>query len=86
LQGEEADVVVASLVRSNSKGTVGFLREPERINVLLSRARDGLILIGNSTTLRNASSAAARKHWSVVLDQLEASGSLPAAQAQPRVA
>ncbi|WIA14242.1 hypothetical protein OEZ85_002778 [Tetradesmus obliquus] len=75
-EGEEADVVVASLVRSNSKGSVGFLREPERINVLLSRARDGLILIGNTTTLRNASSAAARKHWGVVLDQLEASSSI----------
>lgn len=75
-QGEESDIVVASLVRSNSKGSVGFLREPERINVLLSRARNGLILIGNSTTLRNASNAAARQHWGVVLDQLEASGSI----------
>lgn len=69
-------MVVASLVRSNSKGSVGFLREPERINVLLSRARHGLILTGNATTLRNASSAAARKHWGVVLDQLAASNSI----------
>jgi hypothetical protein len=70
--------VVASLVRSNSKGTVGFLRETERINVLLSRARDGLILIGNTKTLRNASSTDARKHWGVVLDQLGASHSIVA--------
>ncbi|KAL6759021.1 P-loop containing nucleoside triphosphate hydrolase protein, partial [Haematococcus lacustris] len=43
-QGEELDIVVASLVRSNSAGKVGFLKEPERINVLLSRARHGMIL------------------------------------------
>lgn len=41
-QGEEADVVIASLVRSNKDRSVGFLREPERINVLLSRARHGV--------------------------------------------
>jgi superfamily I DNA and/or RNA helicase len=50
-QGEESDVVIASLVRSNDSGSVGFLKEPERINVLLSRARHGLVLIGNSNTL-----------------------------------
>ena len=43
-------------------------REPERINVMLSRARNGLVMIGNSQTLENASSAEARKHWSVVRD------------------
>ena len=75
-QGEEADIVVASLVRSNSQGKVGFLKEPERINVLLSRARHGMILIGNSSTLRSASSAEARKHWGVVLDNLEHSGAV----------
>lgn len=41
-------------------------REPERINVMLSRARNGLVMIGNSSTLRNASSAEARKHWGKV--------------------
>lgn len=75
-QGEEADVVVASLVRCNKAGRVGFLREPERINVLLSRARQGLIIIGSAHTLRNASNPAARKHWGVVLDLLEASGKI----------
>jgi hypothetical protein len=75
-QGEEADVVVVSLVRSNSTGSVGFLREPERINVLLSRARCGLIMVGNATMLRNASSHAARHHWGVVLDKLQAAGAI----------
>ncbi|GFR50032.1 hypothetical protein Agub_g12193 [Astrephomene gubernaculifera] len=73
-QGEESDVVIASLVRSNDAGSVGFLREPERINVLLSRARHGMLLIGNSHTLRHAKHPEARRHWGRVLDALEAEG------------
>lgn len=46
-QGEEARIVIASLVRSNAAGKIGFLGEPQRVNVLLSRARDALILVGN---------------------------------------
>ena len=63
--------MIASLVRCNDAGNVGFLREPERINVLLSRARHGLILIGSASTLRNAKSAEARRHWGKVLGLLE---------------
>lgn len=50
-QGEESDLVIASLVRSNPRGDIGFLKEPQRVNVLLSRAKLGMILIGNSETL-----------------------------------
>lgn len=46
-QGEEARIIIASLVRSNAAGKIGFLYEPQRVNVLLSRARDALILVGN---------------------------------------
>ena len=42
--------MVASLTRSNKSNAIGFMDSPERLNVLLSRARDGLILIGNSQT------------------------------------
>ncbi|KAJ6542569.1 hypothetical protein B0H19DRAFT_302681 [Mycena capillaripes] len=49
-QGEESDIVVASLTRSNPNNDIGFMFAPERLNVLLSRARDALILIGNSDT------------------------------------
>ncbi|KAG6371175.1 P-loop containing nucleoside triphosphate hydrolase protein [Boletus reticuloceps] len=49
-QGEESDIVIASLTRSNKSNAIGFMDSPERLNVLLSRARDGLILIGNSQT------------------------------------
>ncbi|KAI9888232.1 MAG: hypothetical protein M1814_000943 [Vezdaea aestivalis] len=49
-QGEESEIVVVSLTRCNKRGDIGFLSAPERLNVLLSRARDGMILIGNSDT------------------------------------
>ncbi|KAJ5561386.1 hypothetical protein N7461_000147 [Penicillium sp. DV-2018c] len=49
-QGEEAKVVVISLVRSNPHNTCGFLRTSNRINVLLSRAQHGMYIIGNSMT------------------------------------
>ncbi|KAJ5264543.1 hypothetical protein N7505_007336 [Penicillium chrysogenum] len=52
-QGEEAKVIVVSLVRSNAKRKVGFLRIENRINVLLSRAQHGMYLIGNSETYLN---------------------------------
>jgi hypothetical protein len=53
-QGEEADIVIVSLVRSNADGNIGFLREPERVNVMLSRAKHCEIIIGNSGTLQQA--------------------------------
>ena len=49
-QGEEAKVVVISLVRSNKEQQCGFLRTPNRINVLLSRAKHGMYIIGNADT------------------------------------
>ena len=49
-QGEEAKVVIVSLVRSNEQRRPGFLNTSNRINVLLSRARHGMYLIGNSST------------------------------------
>ncbi|KAH8358800.1 hypothetical protein KR093_002543 [Drosophila rubida] len=50
-QGLEADIVVLSLVRSNAHRRIGFLFEPNRICVALSRARYGLYIIGNMETL-----------------------------------
>ncbi|KAG2458417.1 ZNFX1 protein, partial [Polypterus senegalus] len=46
-QGEENDIIILSLVRSNLEGRVGFLQIPNRICVALSRARKGLFCIGN---------------------------------------
>ncbi|KAI1935491.1 hypothetical protein LOZ12_005733, partial [Ophidiomyces ophidiicola] len=49
-QGEESEIVLVSLTRSNRANDIGFMASPERVNVLLSRARNALILIGNAKT------------------------------------
>ncbi|KAA8635550.1 hypothetical protein SMACR_09204 [Sordaria macrospora] len=49
-QGEQAKVIIISLVRSNKKSKVGFLKLKNRINVLLSRVQHGMYLIGNAAT------------------------------------
>lgn len=51
-QGLEADIVLLSLVRSNPSGQIGFLRQPNRVCVALSRARLALYMIGNMDTLQ----------------------------------
>ncbi|KAJ8336970.1 hypothetical protein SKAU_G00381900 [Synaphobranchus kaupii] len=50
-QGEENDIVILSLVRSNKEGRVGFLNIPNRVCVALSRAKKALFCIGNMTML-----------------------------------
>ncbi len=47
VQGREADIAIVSLVRSNSRGDIGFLREWRRLNVALSRGRHSLFIIGD---------------------------------------
>ena len=49
-QGEESDIVIASLTRSNEAAEIGFMAAPQRLNVLLSRARLALIMVGNADT------------------------------------
>ena len=50
-QGEENDIILLSLVRSNSEGKLGFLAEDNRVCVLLSRAKMGLYVMGNFSML-----------------------------------
>lgn len=52
-QGREKEAVVISLVRSNTKGELGFLTDTRRMNVALTRARRKLIVFGDSSTLAN---------------------------------
>lgn len=49
-QGEEAKIIIISLVRSNSQNKCGFLSTSNRINVLMSRAKHGCYILGNSET------------------------------------
>ncbi len=50
-QGQERDVIIISLVRSNDAGQIGFLRDLRRMNVAMTRARMKLIIIGDVPTL-----------------------------------
>ena len=50
-QGQERDIIVISLVRSNDEGQIGFLRDLRRMNVAITRARMKLIILGDATTM-----------------------------------
>ena len=50
-QGQERDVILISLVRSNDEGQIGFLKDLRRMNVAMTRARMKLIILGNKNTM-----------------------------------
>jgi AAA domain len=53
-QGQETDVVVFSSVRSNGMNELGFVRDPRRLCVALTRARRGLVIVGNPRVLQTS--------------------------------
>ena len=65
-QGEENDIILLSLVRSNSEGRIGFLGDSNRICVALSRARQGFYCIGNFNLLTSQC-----KLWKEICDDLK---------------
>ncbi|OPL33671.1 hypothetical protein AM593_03558, partial [Mytilus galloprovincialis] len=65
-QGEENEIILLSLVRSNDNGDIGFLRRGNRICVALSRAKKGLYIIGNSKTLTKDC-----KEWQTVVKKIK---------------
>ena len=50
-QGQERDVIILSLVRSNDEGQIGFLRDLRRMNVAITRARMKVIILGDRKTM-----------------------------------
>jgi ATP-dependent RNA/DNA helicase IGHMBP2 len=50
-QGQEKEIVIVSLVRSNDEGVIGFLKDYRRMNVAITRAKERLYIIGDSATI-----------------------------------
>jgi superfamily I DNA and/or RNA helicase len=50
-QGQESDIVMISLVRSNEKNDIGFLKDYRRFNVAITRGRCQVVVIGDSSTI-----------------------------------
>lgn len=67
-QGQERDLIIISLARSNEGNEIGFLKDYRRLNVALTRARKKLIVIGDSATLGND------KFYSRFLDYIDEMG------------
>lgn len=67
-QGRETDIVIFSAVRSNTVKEIGFLRDARRLNVAITRARRGLILIGDEGVLKTCC------HWAALLESCERRG------------
>ncbi|KAF4525721.1 hypothetical protein B566_EDAN011898 [Ephemera danica] len=66
-QGEENDIILLSLVRSNKRNEIGFLKTENRVCVALTRAKLGMFIIGNMTCL--STSALWRKMKSTLQSQ-----------------
>ena len=69
-QGSEKEAVIFSCVRSNDKGNLGFCSEYRRINVALTRAKFGQIIVGNVQTLRKD------PKWKMLINFLEKEGNI----------
>lgn len=67
-QGQERDIIIISLVRSNIDGILGFVKDKRRLNVALTRAKKQLVIIGDSATLGNS------KLYADLMDYVESHG------------
>ena len=67
-QGREKEIIIFSAVRSNRQGRVGFLSDWRRLNVAITRARSGLVVVGDSRTLQQ------ERHWRAFIEWCKAQG------------
>ena len=70
-QGEENDIILLSLVRSNEERNIGFLQTENRVCVALSRAKKGFYCIGNISLLKEKSPL-----WRKIMDDMEEGGNV----------
>ena len=71
-QGEENDIILLSLVRSNKNNIIGFLKEENRVCVSLSRARHGFYCIGNFSMLKKSQESI----WQKIVPDMESKGNV----------
>ncbi|MEY9967553.1 serine/threonine protein kinase [Streptacidiphilus sp. MAP12-16] len=71
-QGQEADISIFSTTRSNESGDLGFLGSQERVNVAVSRARDGLVIVGDAAFID--SNLGSRNPLRAVLSHMRSDG------------
>ena len=71
-QGSESDIVILSCVRSNHNRNIGFVSNPNRLNVAVSRARERIVVIGSTNTLASDSK------WAKLIGMCKTIGSVEA--------
>ena len=66
-QGNENNIIILSLVRSNPNGSIGYLKVRNRLCVAISRAKSGLYIVGNKEVLKDSRN----RDWHIMLNHLE---------------